>query len=469
MKRTLKYQGWILYGAIYMVFLLAHMIILKDIEGVWIYPDSIGYYGTILAPPSPVNSHLVGVRPSVVVLFYKLFGTHKFESYITTTFVQDDMPLLYAQAVTSLVAFSLLAFACAKTAQTRKGHLSLFILPLLFSFIPSVIRWNFTARSESLSISLFVVFVAVWILFLQTKHLSLLVSVALVALLWAGVRDTNAYVLVMIALAIMAALVRAFQFKKSMMMICIWFVCIFSLSDYSANIGSRWVNSFHNNILIRILPVPEHVSFFTDHGMPINPDLMIHSYKQATGDDFAFYKNPNLEKFRAWSLEHGKITYIKFLVTHFTYTIAAPIVEVSLNFLKFVYAFHLNPSKGMYVKVPPSQWPIALIYFLIGYTLTFYYAFVWWRRKWLYRCPYLAVPLVMVLLSAPHAWLTWHGDAVGIVRHTISAYIQFQMGLVLLLLYVWDHGRATGRMDSARKPADRMNECVNRKKPRPGA
>ena len=287
--------------------------------------------------------------------------------------------------------------------------------------------------------------------------LSWLVGVAIVALLWAGVRDTNAYVLVMIALVIMATLIRPCSLKRaSMMALCVWFVCIFALSDFSANTGNRWVFSFYNNIAQRILPAPEHVSYFSNHGMPVNPDLMMLSGKFASSDDLRFYRDPNLDKFRAWSLEHGKITYIKFLITHFTYTMTEPVFHVARDFLSFVYYFRVHPTDAKYhIYVPLSHSPIALIYFVIVYSVAICYAFVWWRRKQLYQCPYLAVPVVMILLSAPHAWITWHGDAMETARHTLSAFIQFQLGFILLLLYVWSHSRKGRIVDVLRSETGR--------------
>ena len=318
----------------------------------------------------------------------------------------------------------------------------MFLFPLLFSFVPSVLRWNFMALSESFAITLSAVFVAVWILFLQTERLSWLVGVAIVALLWGGVRDTNAYVLVMIALVLMAILIRTCGLKRATMMaLCVWFVCIFTLSDFSADTGRRWVNSLYNNICLRILPVPEYVSYFSDQEMPVSPELMMRTGKPAPRDDWAIYRDPKLEKFRAWSLEHGKKTYVKFLITHITYSITAPVVQIPRGFIWFAYDVRVGASEYLIWRpLTDSDLTIARIYFLIAYSLTVYYAFVWWRRKQLHRCPYLAVPLIMVLLSAPHAWLTWHGDAVETERHALIAYIQFQLGFLLLLIYAWDHG-----------------------------
>ena len=423
-----------------------------DAEGVFVYFDSFKYYRD--SSLSLTDSKFWESRSPISLIFYKLFGDYEFESH-TKNFVNDDVSLLYGQTVVYLAAFSFLAFACIKTSQDGKGRFLLFIFPLLFSFVPSILRWNFVALSESLSISFFVVFIAAWIMFLQTKRLSWLVSVAIIALLWAGVRDTNAYVLVMIVLVIIVALIRACSLKNvSMMALCVWFICIFILSDFSANAGSRWVHPLYKVLCMRILPVPEHVSFFSKHGMPVNPDLMFFSGKKANYDNWAILKISSLEEFRQWTHEHGKTTYIKFLITHFPYTITEPIFSVAKDFLSFAYYSRVHITDGTYrnINVPPTHNRIALIYFSIGYSVAICYVFIWWRRKHLYQCPYLVVPAVMVLLSAPHVWITWHGDAAETGRHSLLAFVQFQLGFILLLLYVWVHSRKSHLHNSISKP-----------------
>ena len=461
MKTHPKYQGWILYGFIYMGFLLVHGILLTGAEGVYVYYDSFFYYQ--LSHLSLTDSGFWGsLKTPVSLIFYKLFGDYEFESHVSY-FVNDDVFLLYGQTVTYLAAFSLLAFACAKSGQNGKGCFLLFIFPLLFSVVPSILRWNFIALSESFSISLFVSFIAVWIMFLQTKHLSWLVGVAIVALLWGGVRDTNAYVLVMIAFVIMATLIRSYSLKRaSMMALCVWFVCIFMLSDFSANTGSRWLNPYYNNIGLRILPVPEFTSWFSVHGMPVNPDLMMRSGKDGASDDGAIYNDPNLEEFRAWSIEHGKMTYAKFLLTNFVYTITAPIHHVASDFSSF--AFDVRIGASTYLSVHPrasSYSTIVLIYFLIVYGLTIYYAFVWWRCKQLHHDPYLAVPLVMVLLSAPHAWISWHGDAQGDREAFLARICSISIGVYTIIVIRMESFEKIAFAQSVRQSTGRITGTDN--------
>ena len=427
-----------------------------------IFPDSGNYYEGSRLPLTDIWGIY---RPPVILLFYKLFGSYDYESWDWnwSYIVVDDALLMYSQIVFHIAAFSFLAFACAKTARTSKGRLILFAFPLLFSLIPMVVKWNFFALSESFCFSLFVVFVALWILFFYFYRLAWLVGIAIVALLWSNVRDTNPYLLVMVAsvILIIIASVRLRYLNKgrerygfnSLLFsttLCIYFVGIFALSNYSANQGNRWLFPFYNIMGKRILPVPEYVSYFSDHGMPMSQALLKLAGKWASDDDWQFWhvnRDPHLEEFRAWAVNHGKMTYIKFLMSHFIYSITAPIYDFQ-NYLNGMYVQHFYefiPNRSG--RVPPWLSTALLYLLLLSYgSAVCLTPLLWWRR-WLHKFPYLAVPLVMILLSLPHAWLIWHGDAMEIVRHSLTAVIQFLLGFVLLWLYIWDH--STRQRESA--------------------
>ena len=44
----------------------------------------------------------------------------------------------------------------------------------------------------------------------------------------------------------------------------------------------------------------------------------------------------------------------------------------------------------------------------------------------------------MILLSIPHLWLCWHGDAMEVRRHSLTAIVQACLGFTLLYVYLWD-------------------------------
>lgn len=458
MAAVLMTRHWRLYLAIWVFVFQIHVQYTLSADGVLIYPDSGTYYGHSRFPLA--SSVLWGAsRPPGVLLFYKLLSSYDHEGHPDWgacvrrqhNTICPDNTLLWSQTLLNVAAFTLLALACANSSRTIKGSLVLFALPILFSLVPMVKKWNSIALSESFAFSLFVVFVALWILFLKNRQPSWLVWIAAAAPVWVGARDTNSYVLLMIAgviIIVMLAnilLTRVFQRPDSpvrrstmlplihLVVLCIWFGIVFALSSFSADRGNRWQYPFYNILGRRILPVPEYIAYFADHGMPISPALL-----ERTGASAGAFYHDSLEEFRTWTDNHGKLTYIRFLITHVIYSITAPGSEFQDNYLNEV-GWLVHPDPGFpRVNVEPRLATAASNLLLVSYGGTVFLAGILWRRKWLSESPWLAVPLVMILLALPHFWLVWHGDAAEVQRHGLTAAVQAVLGFALLCLYVWD-------------------------------
>ena len=461
MAAVLMTRHWRLYLAIWVFVFHIHVQYTLSADGVLVYPDSGTYYG-LSGLPLASSAFWENSRPPSVPLFYKLFGTYDYEGD------PDWEACVQRQHNTICPDNALLwALACTKSARTVKGRLVLFVLPLLFSLAPMVKKWNSIALSESFSFSLFAVFVALWILFLRNRHPSWLVWIAAASLVWVGARDTNSYVLLMIAgviiIVILASILLTRVLRRPhahpqqstalslvpLAALCIWFGVIFALSNFTADRGDRWSYPFYNVLGQRILPVPEYVAYFADHGMPISPALLERTGTYAAADDWAFYHDPRLDEFRTWTANHGKPTYIKFLITHVIYSITAPGAEFQDNYLNDV-GWLVHPDPGFpRVDVDPRLATAASSLLLVSYGVTVALTYILWRRRWLSESPWLAVPLVMILLSLPHFWLVWHGDSSEVQRHGLTAALQACLGFLLLCLYMWDMWmvRNTGRSD----------------------
>ena len=435
----------LLYCAIYGCFLLAHACYLIVANGgIWISSDSGVFYESSRLPITDIQLW-AGPRPPAGPLFFKLFGGYEYEVWdwsSTWPAHIEDPSLTYSQTIFSIIAFTFLATVCKKTATTKSGRITLFSLPLLFGVVPLVARWNIIAHSESFSVSVFIVFLGTWIMFLSTKRLGWIVAIGIVALVWSAIRDTNAYVLIMIACTVAIVLVVAAIKDRAIPLLglCAFFVLSFVLSDLSAEHSGRWKGPFYNVIGKRVLPVSEYRTFFADLGMPMSRALMDRSGRFASDDDWAFHRDADLEGFRAWTAKGGKAAYVEFLVRHMTYSITAPAAEFQELFLEGIGDVVGLNSEAMGDKVALTRWfsnamsyaALACFVLVLGVTP------ILWRLKVLNARPHLLVPLAMILLSLPHAWLVWHGDAMGIVRHSLTALIQFSLGLLLLCGFMYE-------------------------------
>ena len=452
----------LLYGMIWIMVFLVHCVYLLKADGIVVFPDSAWFLGVSRDETFYEIFYKTGRSP-VILLFYKFFSTYNYSGptwenclHGGSTICSDDT-LMWIQSLFSLAACTLLGIAGAMTGRTSKGRLTLFVVPLVVSLTALVAEWNFIALSESFSLSIFFAFVAFWILFLKTKHPFWLGGICVAALCWGGMRDSNSYVLVMIAVVIAIIMLVIIPLTRlgftsrlprflsvSFIALGIFFVTIFALMDASLEQGQRWVFPFYNVMGTRILPVPEHVAYFSEHGMPVNPALYERTGKYASADDNAFYNDPRLEEFRTWTYRSGKTTYIRFLLSHPLYAITAPALQFPDIFLKdmsWLLSGHykiLRPYPRITIRLNDRLAAVAAYLLLVGYGVTISLIFFLYRYKLLHGSPWLAVPLIMILLSIPHLWLCWHGDAMEVRRHSLTAIIQAWLGFTLLYIYLLD-------------------------------
>ena len=455
----------LVYGMIWIMVFSVHCVYSAKAEGVATFTDSASYYSR--SKLSLTDENFYGTdRPPGILLFYKFFSTYNYsgpawENCIHKSYYaicSDDL-LLYSQSLFSLAALTFLGIAGAMTGRTSIGRLALFVVPLVVSLHPLVAEWNFIALSESFSLSMFFAFVAFWIFFLKTKHPFWLGGICVAALCWGGMRDSNSYVLVMIAVVIALIMLVRIPLTRlgfasrlprflsvSFGALCIFFVTIFALMDASREQAPRWrwVAPFYNVMGTRILPVPEHVAYFSEHGMPVSPALYERTGKSTNAGDDAFFNDPRLEEFRLWTKRSGKTTYMRFLLSHPLYAVTAPALSFPDIFLKDMSWFlsghmipgHLFPRLSIHFN---DRFAVATAYLLlVGYGVTIGLIFFLYRCRLLHGSPWLAVPLIMILLSIPHLWLVWHGDAMEVRRHSLTAIIQAWLGFTLLYVYLLD-------------------------------
>ena len=457
----------LLYGIIWIIVFSVHCVYLSKAEGVAAFPDSTSYYSR--SKISLMDENFYGTdRPPGILLFYKLFSTYNYSGpdwgncipipKSNYAICSDDL-LMWSQSLFSLAALTILGIAGAVTGRTSIGRLTLFVVPLLVSLTPLVAEWNFIALSESFTLSVFFTFVAFWIFFLKTRHPFWLGGICVAALLWGSMRDSNSYVLVMIAMVIAIIMLVRIPLMRlgftsrlprllsfSFVALCIFFVTIFALMDASVEQAPRWrwVAPFYNVMGTRILPVPEHVAYFSEHGMPVSPALYERTGKSTNAGDDAFFNDPRLEEFRLWTKRSGKTTYIRFLISHPLYLITAPALQFPDIFLKdmswllsgHMIPGHLFPRLSIWLNDQLAATTAYLL--LVGYGVTIGLIFLLYRYRLLHGSPWLAVPLIMILLSIPHLWLVWHGDTGEVRRHGVIPIVQAYLGFMLLYVYLLD-------------------------------
>lgn len=398
-----------------------------------------------------------GLKPPLVALCYKIIQIH-------------PRAIITFQISLALLCWGLLAWAIARLITTPWLKPLAYTLVLLFGLSTDIILWDFMILSESLSVSLFALLTATAGGLLYRWHPVKFWTLIITGGAWAFCRETNAWLLLGLAVIIgVTGLFRRERRVACLVLALCWLV-FFAANSMSAKMsaqkwtvpatsnhaafelppqmGQRWVFPFLNVLTQRILPNPAKVQWFTDHGMPLTPDLMHLAGQWGAGDNFAAYHLPALQPFRTWLINHGQSGYIKYLICNYRATILAPwlnrqplLSAETGEPLPPGFAPILPPwlSNGLYPAPVFPFWPwIAGLILFAGLV----FAGREQARKWL-------IPLGLLLLAYPHALLVWHGDAMSVERHALLLQIQARLGLWITLLFVMDSlagGRARKRV-----------------------
>ncbi len=238
------------------------------------YPDTRQYIRMGHLPLT--NSEFwAGIVPFTAALVYKVCGGD-------ITCVAD------IQIALALVAWSALALVVARLVQAPLLKLCAMVVVLALGLSPNVIAWHKTLMSEALSNNLLILSTAavLWLGWYLAQRPGLAAWRQLLAgllvlpiiVLYSFARDPNSYMLLLSALFV-AGLVLIFRKQTRPWWPVLGFFVVsigvlFALQNVSISYSQRTVPTFPQNILIRVLPYPDRLTYFESRGMPVTPELL---------------------------------------------------------------------------------------------------------------------------------------------------------------------------------------------------
>ena len=395
------------------------------------FPDTGGYvtkatwplwsWGKRLGPLEGTAVWFLRGRSLTVPLFYKLVGN---VPHSIATF----------QLFFTIVCWGLLALAVTTVVQTDLLKLIAFLIICLFSLSDQIIMWDGFLLSDSIALSLMVLFIANWLWLLKGWHRAKVMLLLIVGFLWVFSRDTNAWVILMLSCLLLTA---GIVNSRRYLLLATVFITIFVMNEISQNYSKRWLAPFVNVIGKRILPDPRRTAYFEQLGMPVTAEVMRMSGQLAWSQNHFFYKEPALNAFRAWVQTSGKTDYMRFMLAHPFTTILEPFQNVEELFaprLNYFRAASFSPIlEGWLAEaVYPEKRPILLLW-VPGVLLlsSFLAAGRSIKQIWI-------VPVLLIVLAYPHAALAWHGDSNDVGRHALLAGVHLRLGFWLLLICLGD-------------------------------
>ncbi len=341
----------------------------------------------------------------------------------------------------SIPAWGLLALMISRSLGYPGLRIAGFALVLLFSLTRHVAGWDFVMMSESLSITTLVLFVTACLWLLENWGAVRVAAVLVTALMLAFTRDTNAWMLLALA-GVVALIALGSRTRRRGLIVTGGLVLIFVLSNFSADLGNRWVFPLGNLITQRVLPDKTAVRYFESCGMPVSPELLQLSGKYANSDDQALFTGPALETLRRWLYDHGKACYVGWLASQ-PLAQAWQALQRTGNLVAFQDVDRYFSNR--YAPLLPA-WLEAVLYpeqltlWIWGLsTLGAILAVA--RRAWRANRLWAAFVCLNILVF-PHLFLTWHGDSMAPDRHALSVGVQLYLGAwLLVLLMSWELAR----------------------------
>jgi hypothetical protein len=349
--------------------------------------------------------------------------------------------IVLVQSGIATASWLFLAHTVARRLRRPAARVLGFTVLLLLAVSPPILLWNAFIATESLSISLLCIATALWIR-LTGGHEGRRDFVWFVVVLAALACTRDSYAVVLLVVAVMAAIVALARRALRRRAVVVGVVCLVAaLGNIAAsNHAGRWFDPLDETIAVRLLGNHEATDYFVDHGMPLNryvrnlhdPGAIVFLARKVTF-------GPEYRSYRHWLLQKGRGTYSSFLVTHPGYTISRA-YEGRSSLLKpdlrnYGRTFYVEPRGAFLylgkVGMPQSQ-PVIEIW--IGLAAV---AAVGLYRRGRDRALLLAMALSTVILVV-HYLLAWHGDALEIDRHTISAAVELRIVLWVITAMTLD-------------------------------
>lgn len=336
----------------------------------------------------------------------------------------------------SIIAWGLLALLISASIRTVWLKPLSFGMILVLSLVRHLANWDYVMMTESLSVSWFVLFLALGIWLSHGWRIDKVIALFIAGIFLAFTRDTNAYLLLMLAgMLVLATLLR--WARPHVLILAVFFISTFLLNNYISDVAGRWVFPLNNIIGRRILLNPESLTHLESCGLPVTPELMAMAGEYGGGQDRAFFDSPTLEEYRVWLEERGKACYMKWLLSNPIQSVTQSLGQfqelVAFNDLSKFFARKYDPVIPWFIE--PFIYPVKFILPLWA-VLTAVALIAAWKRAWSIN-PLWGIYILLSLPILPHLFIVWHGDAMDPKRHALSVGLQlalcFWMAIFLLL------------------------------------
>jgi hypothetical protein len=341
--------------------------------------------------------------------------------------------------VIALGAWAWLAAATARNLRTGAGRVAGVVVILLIGLSLGMTQWDRVIGTESLSISLGATTLAAVLWWWDRWTPAGIVTVCIVASLWAFLRDANALLVGVLGFVVIVVAAARLEARKPLLAIGAVALAVSAGAVVSSNVGSRWQQPMQDVVTLRMLPSPERATFLLRHGLPLSRTEAKELAGQCVNPIGAFMcKKVTTQNFYDWIDQRSRPVYVRSWFAFPATTaweplaheremigIRLPVAEITGTRLQAGFTQPLDT-----VAFPRN--PVVLLVWIA--VLAAGVAAIGARRP----IPFLPVASALIVLTYVHLWIVWNGDAAELARHGLAASLQLTLGLWLLSLGLFD-------------------------------
>jgi hypothetical protein len=348
------------------------------------------------------------------------------------------------QAVLAAGCWAALAVSVATVVADRRARWCAGVAVLGFSVTVPVTMWERSVLSESLAVSLLALVVAAGLQLARGPSAWRVTAVLVALALWLATRDSHAAVaLVGGAAAVGVVAVSRLRsppgstgWHRPLAVLGAGALALGLLVGVGSSQGERHAFPMRNVFEVRVLPFPDRVRWFADHGMPqaevfLGPDAREPHVEAGlppvvyVGDE-----DPELGPWLDWVGSDGRTTFARFVATHPLYLVTEPLrsPERAFNNALGDREFYAPPDLA---RLPLVDRVLALPTTVVLMVAAVVGGWAFGRRRW---TPAVAVGVVTAALAVPHGLLAWHSDGMETARHLVVPALQLHLGVLLMVV-----------------------------------
>lgn len=335
------------------------------------------------------------------------------------------------QSLLSIASWLGLALVIARHLRGAFTKLLGASLILFFGFTPQIAEWDSVLSSESLSLSLFFLSLALLIEIVfalrdengtKTRYFKWIFGVwLLVFALWLFVRDANLYAIpVTVLLSMPAFFIKGFTGRRLALISVLVLIGLFILGLVSSRQSPRWPPSIKNSLETFVYPFPGRVQFLQQNsGMP------------ALGTP----------AFESWFNAKAPTAFSMFLLTHPGFIVQTMVDNWTIFSLSYTQPYYkLTPTNTPSLSVQLGEWLHAGsgVFYLIDTIVMVAVLIAALSRRTSAATPWAWILSWLYLTAAITLFISFFGDTNGIMRHVFPSLEAFRLLMWLSLLILLD-------------------------------